>query len=86
MNENPYANRPKPGEVISARPAKFMIELSPEAEEMLKHLIDQTKDSPSDIFRKALALYKVASESHREGLKVGATKSAESLEAEFVGF
>jgi hypothetical protein len=68
------------------RPARIVIDLSPEAEEMLKHLIDQTKDSPSDLFRKAIALYKVASESHRDGLKVGATKSADSLEAEFVGF
>jgi hypothetical protein len=86
MNENQFANRPRPGEVISARPARVVIDLSPEAEEMLNRLIAQTKDSPSDLFRKALALYKVASESHRDGLKVGAAKTADSLESEFVGF
>jgi hypothetical protein len=66
--------------------AKVEIELSPEAAEMLEHLMDQTGDTPSDLFRKAIALYKVASEAHREGLAVGAAKSADPLEAEFVGF
>jgi hypothetical protein len=71
---------------VTREQARVVIDLSPEAESMLKHLIDQTKDSPSDLFRKALALYKLASESHREGFAVGRAKNADTLEAEFVGF
>ena len=65
---------------------KVVVDLSPEAENLLKRLMDQTGDSPSDLFRKALSLYKVASESHRDGLAVRAAKSPDSLEAEFIGF
>jgi hypothetical protein len=65
---------------------RVVIELSPKGEDMLKSLMDQTGDSPSDLFRKALSLYKVASDSHRNGMAVGAATSPDSLEAEFTGF
>ena len=51
----------------------------------MDELIDRTRDTPSDLFRKALGLYKLAEEAKREGKSVGVATSPESLETEFVG-
>jgi hypothetical protein len=45
----------------------------------------RTGDSPSDLFRKALGLYKLAEEAKREGKVVGIAATPNCLETEFVG-
>jgi hypothetical protein len=65
--------------------AKVTLDLSPEVTEWLNRLMNQTGESPSDLFRKALALYKLAKEAVREGKAVGVAENADSLETEFIG-
>ena len=47
--------------------------------------MQQTGDSLSDLFRKAIGLYKLAEEEKREGKAVGIATTPDSLETEFVG-
>jgi predicted transcriptional regulator len=61
------------------------IELSPEAARSLNELMSRTGDSPSDLFRKALGLYKLAEEAKQKGKAVGIATTPEALETEFVG-
>jgi hypothetical protein len=61
------------------------IDLSPEATRSLNELMKRTGDSPSDLFRKALGLYKLAEEAKREGKAVGIAATPDGLETEFVG-
>jgi hypothetical protein len=63
----------------------FLIHLSPEAADELNQLMAQTGDSPTQLFRKALGLYKVAKQAIREGKAVGIADTADSLESRFVG-
>jgi hypothetical protein len=65
---------------------KIALNLSPEASKLLNQLMNMTADSPDDMFRKALALYKAAMDAHKEGKAVGVAASADALETEFVGF
>lgn len=65
---------------------KVTLDLSPEALDLLTRLMEQTKDTPEDFFRKAFALYKAALDAHAEGKAVGVAPSPEALETEFVGF
>jgi hypothetical protein len=69
-----------PGEHV-----KVTLDLSPELAQSLDSLLNETRDTPSDLFRKALGLYKLAKEAKREGKAVGAAKNPDSLETEFVG-
>ena len=66
--------------------ARMTVDLSPVALNVLKDLIDQTKDTPSDVLRKALGLYKLAVDAHEQGRHIGATTTADPLETEFIGF
>jgi hypothetical protein len=61
------------------------IELTPEANRALDELMQRTGDSLSDLFRKAIGLYKLAEEAKREGKAVGIATTPDSLETEFVG-
>jgi hypothetical protein len=65
---------------------RITLDLSPEAIDVLSQLLNQTHDRPDDLFRKALALYKIAQDAHREGKAVGFASSPDALETEFVGF
>lgn len=65
---------------------KIVLDLSPEASGVLNDLLNRTGDSPDDLFRKALSLYKAAQDAHREGKAVGVAESPDALETEFVGF
>jgi len=61
------------------------IELTPEANQELDELMQRTGDSLSDLFRKAIGLYKLAEEAKREGKVVGIAKTRDALETVFVG-
>ncbi len=65
---------------------EITLALSPEAQETLNDLMSLTDDSPKDLFRKALGLYKVAQDAHKEGKAVGVATSPDVLETEFIGF
>jgi hypothetical protein len=65
---------------------KITLALSPEASEMLNQLLNLTDDSPDDLFRKSLGLYKAAQDAHKEDKAVGVATSPDVLETEFVGF
>jgi hypothetical protein len=65
---------------------KITLNLSPEASGLLNQLLNQTGDSPDDLFRKAMGFYKVAQDAHQEGKAVGVATSPDVLETEFVGF
>jgi hypothetical protein len=70
----------------AAYPVRLTVDLSPEAANLFNQIMTQTGDSPSDLVRKALALYKVAVDAHGEGKFVGIAQTADSLETELVGF
>ena len=61
------------------------IKLTPEANQALDELMQRTGDSLSDLFRKAIGLYKLAEEAKREGKAVGIATTPDSLETVFVG-
>jgi hypothetical protein len=61
------------------------LDLSAETTQALNELMSRTGDSPSDLFRKALGLYKLAEEAKREGKAVGVAETPDSLETKFVG-
>jgi hypothetical protein len=66
---------------------KVTIELSKDALDLVKGIVNQTNDDPSDVFRKALALYKLALDAHKEGKHVGIAATTDNpLDTEFVGF
>jgi hypothetical protein len=64
---------------------RITLDLPAEAAQALNELMSRTGDSPSDLFRKALGLYKLAEEAKREGKAVGIAETPDSLETEFVG-
>ena len=64
---------------------RITLDLSPEAAKALDDLIGRTRDTPSDLFRKALGLYALAEEAKRERKAVGIAATPDSLETEFVG-
>jgi hypothetical protein len=77
------------GTMTSSEPAsraRMTVDLSPAALKVLEDLISQTRDTPSDVLRKALGLYKLAVDAHDQGQHIGASTSAEPLEIEFTGF
>ena len=66
---------------------KVTIELSKQALDLVKGIVNQTNDDPSDVFRKALALYKLALKAHNEGKRIGIADTMDApLDTEFVGF
>jgi hypothetical protein len=58
--------------------------LAPEAVAFLNDLLRDTHDSPEDLFRKALGLYRLAVDARHEGKAVGAASRPEGLDDEFV--
>jgi hypothetical protein len=70
---------------VITTPTRVVLELSPELAAVLDEIKARTGDSPSDVFRKALGLYKLAEDAKREGKSVGIAETPEALETEFVG-
>lgn len=62
------------------------LHFSNEVIDALNRLLVRTGDTPEDLFRKALALYTLASDAHTEGKAVGTATSPDVLETEYVGF
>jgi hypothetical protein len=58
--------------------------LAPAAVEFLNGLLRDTRESPEALFRKALGLYRLAVDAHREGKVIGAATRPEGLDEEFV--
>src|SRR5438552_2578580 len=70
----------------------FAVACDPRAEPRLRvkldglnHLMRQTGDTPTELFHKALALYKLATDAIREGKEVWIVSTPDSLETRFVG-
>ena len=61
------------------------LDLTPETAKALDQLLQQTVDSPDDLFRKAIALYKVTKEAIQAGKFVGIAETDDGLESRFVG-
>jgi hypothetical protein len=66
-------------------PRKITLEVTPDFYATLEQLMRDTRQNLDDVFIKAIALYKVAVNSKREGKFVGVTDRPEKLEGEFVG-
>jgi hypothetical protein len=58
--------------------------LKPESIEFLNNLLRDTRNSPEELFSKALGLYRLAVDAVREGKTVGAVARPEGLDDEFV--
>jgi hypothetical protein len=65
--------------------SQFILHLTPEAANELNELMAQTGDTPTQLFQKALGLYKVTRQAIQEGKAVGIAETPDSLESEFVG-
>jgi hypothetical protein len=64
---------------------KIVIDLPPEAAMMLNQLMRETGDDTTELFRKALALYRLAKDAIREGKHIGVAATPDCLETRFVG-
>lgn len=85
--------QPQQGSTFVFGPATYHLEgneillhLSDAAVQTLNNLLNATGNSPDELFRKALGLYKAAFEARRDSKAVGAAPTADVLETEFVGF
>jgi hypothetical protein len=66
---------------------RYILEFPPEAAAELDQLMRETGDDDAvTLFRKALALYKLAKDAVREGKQVGAAATPDCLETQFVDF
>src|SRR5437763_2363300 len=63
---------------------RLVVELPPEAATELEQLMRQTGESPTDIFRKALSLYRLAKEAAQAGKAVGVAENPDFLETSLV--
>ena len=60
--------------------------MTPEANEVLAGLAQETRLSEGDVLRLALGMLKVAVDAKRQGKHVGVAGSPEALDLELVGF
>src|SRR5262249_33274265 len=68
------------------RSVSFVIKFPDETTEEVERLIEETGGDPTEFFKRAIALYKLAREAVDEGKAVGVTSNPEALETRFVGF
>jgi len=71
--------------IMPSPKVRITLDLTPEASTALNDLIDLTGQDMDVIFRKALALYKLAKEASRDGKSVGVATTPEALETKFEG-
>ncbi len=64
---------------------RITLDLTPEATRALEELTESTGQDVSVVFRKALALYKLAREATKEGKAVGVAATPDVLETKFEG-
>jgi len=69
----------------SAGGYSYSINVSPEVDALLGEMAHASGGSKGDVIRKAIGLYKLALDAHKEGLRVGAAKGDQEMEVEFVG-
>jgi hypothetical protein len=60
--------------------------MSPEANELLASLAQETGSSEGDVLRLAIGMFKVAVDAKKQGKHVGVAGSPEALDLELVGF
>jgi hypothetical protein len=64
----------------------YILEFPPDAAAELDQLMRETGDDDATLlFRKALALYKLAKDAIREGKQVGVASTPDCLETRFIG-
>jgi hypothetical protein len=71
--------------MLADEPCEMTFEVTPAFRAELEQLMCDTRQNLEDVFTKAIALYKAAVASKREGKHVGVADEAEKLESEFVG-
>lgn len=69
------------------RPIPITFYIAPEFDQLLRELARRTGDPTAEVFRKAIALYKLALDAKDNGMRVGAVSDPETMiDTEFVGF
>jgi hypothetical protein len=63
----------------------FVLKFPPETTAQLDRLIQESGGDATELFKQAIALYKLAKEAVREGKAVGIASSPDCLETQFVG-
>lgn len=65
---------------------RLSLEVSPELNETLEHLVRQGGgSSKSEVLRKAIALMQVAVDARQQGKKIGIAEKDQPLSTEFIG-
>jgi predicted transcriptional regulator len=64
---------------------KLSLYVSPQLNETLESMAQQSGSTKSDVLRKALALFEVASEARRDGNRIGILTKDRQLVTEIVG-
>lgn len=64
---------------------RLSLDVSPELNERLETLAEQTHGTKSDVLRKAIALMDLAVQAKREGKRVGIAEGDQALSTEIVG-
>lgn len=81
----PTRTRSKSAPIRLTSDNEFILHLSPDAIDELNGIMDLTGDTPTELLRKAIGLYKVTQQAIHEGKAVGIAETPESLDVQFVG-
>ncbi|MHB1560301.1 MAG: hypothetical protein ACYC61_22855 [Isosphaeraceae bacterium] len=76
---------PSPLPVAPGYGTRLVIDLPPDGARALNELLEQSGEDVTDLFQRALALYKLSKEAVQQGKFVGVADNAECLETQFVG-
>jgi hypothetical protein len=64
---------------------RMNLQVSPEINELLEKIADETGSNRSEVIRRALALMKVAHDARQRGKRLGLVSDPDKLETEIVG-
>ncbi|HLO50402.1 MAG TPA: DNA-binding protein [Kamptonema sp.] len=64
---------------------QISLDVSPEVYETLESLAQKMKGDTSEVFRKAIALLKIAVEAEEDGKKMGVANKDQTLDTEILG-
>lgn len=64
---------------------RLSFEITPELNEQLEDIADQVGGTKTEVFRKAIALMRVAVDARRDGKKFGVAEKGQPLVTEIVG-
>ena len=72
-------------EKVDREKVRLSFEITPELNDQLEEIADEVGGSKTEVFKKAIALMRVAVDAKREGKKFGVAEKNQPLATEIVG-